>query len=266
MIKISIPATSSILGVGSTCLAMALQERFEMYVHQGQSEHSDDIMYEAFYKTLAYMGVSKMYVSFEVVKQFTSKDVFGCRSAHILAGCIAANVLHGNRLNKYEILNIACAMDPYAMHIAPALFGGLCVTFMYDEQPTMIRYGVKRDWVFLCIIPDENVEGIAKSQDEAVQMGQICALAKGIEIGNALVVKKAIGTPKVSDMYKDIVDTCAQYPNVICSVSEDQSGCFVFVQDIQFATTMKEQLEKQYPSWQISLQTSTYDGAYVEEV
>ncbi len=268
MIKISIPATSSILGVGSSCLGMALQERFEILVHQDKNKQvlsENHIIYEAYKKTLNYIGVDYKDIYFEIVQAFTSADVYGCRSAYILAGCMAANMVAKNKINKYEILNIACTIDPFFTHIAPALFGGLCVTFMYEDKPVMIRYGVKRDWVFLCIVPDYVEAKSKKVKKTKVQEGQYCAIAKGIEIGNALIVKKAIGTVESSKIYDDVITMCKEQ-NAICTISEDEKGCFVMIQDLEVASAMKEELQKRYPSWSISLQTSTYDGAYTEEV
>lgn len=268
MIKISIPATSSILGVGSNCLGMALEERFEILAYEEKNTralHKDHIIYEAFKKTLDYIGAEEKEMYFEIVNAFTFADVFGYESACVLAGCMVANMMMGNKINKYEIFQIAYSIDPLCTHIAPALFGGLCVTFLHDHKPVMIRYGVKRDWVFMCIVPD--VVEVKRIEDckQQVQEGQCCAVAKGIEIGNTLIVKKAMGNISFSKVYQKVITMC-EMNNAICTISEDGKGCFVMLQDLETASIMKKELEKSYPSWLISLQTSTYDGAYMEEV
>ncbi|MFR4219508.1 MAG: hypothetical protein ACLT16_18010 [[Clostridium] innocuum] len=101
-------------------------------------------------------------------------------------------------------------MEGHPDNIAPAIFGGLCVSFMEEGKPNMIRYGVKRDLQFVTMTPDYEVS--TKSAREVLpnnmsyaqavyQMGRCAALAKAIEIGNAMIMKRAC-TDQMQEPYR----------------------------------------------------------------
>ena len=54
----------------------------------------------------------------------------GSSATCIVAGLAGANALVGSPLNKYELFDLATQMEGHPDNIAPAIFGGLCVSFM----------------------------------------------------------------------------------------------------------------------------------------
>lgn len=54
----------------------------------------------------------------------------GSSSACIIGGMLAANVISGRKLSYGEILNIATEMEGHPDNLAPALYGGFCVSMM----------------------------------------------------------------------------------------------------------------------------------------
>lgn len=279
MVKVSIPVTNADLGLGENCLGIALQERFEIVFQRREDAKCSGVtenhmVYQAFLKGLSYVDEPVFGVDINIQKIFTTNPAFGCQAAYILGGLMAANMMSGNKMNKYEIFSLACSMQDNPAYFAPALFGGLCVTFYQDKAPNMIRYGVKRDWLFLCMIPDNNVQHKTRyshpklQQDKHSFVGACCAMAKGVEIGNALIVKKALSydTLGKDEMYQDIRAICEKDALTSLIVSKDQSVLFAMTQNEEHATYMQEQIHKLYPTWQVSMLTSTYDGAYCEEV
>lgn len=96
--------------------------------------------------------------------------------------------LVGSPLNKYELFDLATQMEGHPDNIAPAIFGGLCVSFMEEGKPNMIRYGIKKDLLFVTLIPDYEVntkaarESLTKSDELCgcyVSDGALCGFSKG---------------------------------------------------------------------------------------
>lgn len=221
MIKVRVPATSANLGVGYDCMGLALDDyatvTFEVIAHGleilGCEEaycNEDNLFYQAFLEGLKYMNETVPGIRITVDTDIPYARGLGSSATCIVAGLAGANALFQNRMNRYELFDLATRMEGHPDNIAPAIFGGLCVSFMEEGKPNMIRYGVKRDLQFVTMIPDYEVS--TKSAREVLpnnmsyaqavyQMGRCAALAKAIEIGNAMIMKRAC-TDQMQEPYR----------------------------------------------------------------
>ena len=291
MIKVKVPATSANLGVGYDCLGVALDEYATFYFEElaeglyieGCKEaycNKENLIYQAYVATMKVLNEEVKGLKIIVDTNIPSARGLGSSATCILAGVMAANELHQKKLNKYEIFAIATQLEHHPDNVAPALFGGLCVSFMEDGKPTMIRFGVKRDLLFVAMIPDYEVSTqqarkvlptSMSYQDATYQMGRCCALAKAMEIGNGLIIKKAC-QDKMQEPYRkqlipeyEQVKKLSEKANMITmfisgsgstlmALSQDEEDCKAFI------NTMKQA----YPTWDIRLLHATYDAATSE--
>ena len=291
MIKVKVPATSANLGVGYDCLGIALddygvfyfEELEEGLIIEGCKEeycNEDNLIYQAYLKGMQALGLKCSGLHIIVDSDIPSARGMGSSATCILAGLFAANALHQNKLNKYEIFDLATQMEHHPDNVAPALFGGLCVSFMEDCKPNMIRFGVKRDLHFVAMIPDYEVSTASARkvlptsmsyEDATYQMGRCCALAKAIEIGNGLIIKKA-NCDKMQEPYRkqlipdydDVKAICEKEEMITMFISGSGSTLLALSQDEQACHNLIAHMRKKYPTWDLRLLHATYDGAFSE--
>ena len=292
MIKVQVPATSANLGPGYDCLGLALDEfcsvTFEIIEEglkiTGCEEgycNEDNMIYQAFLKGLSYMKETVSGIAMHVDTNIPYARGMGSSATCIVAGLTGANALFADRMNKYEIFDLATQMEGHPDNVAPAIFGGLCVSFMDDDKPNMIRYGVKRDLIFITMIPDFEVSTKAArevlpkemSYAQAVyQMGRTAALAKALEIGNALIIAKACKDQMQEPYRKQLIPAYDEVRSIINEegaitmfISGSGSTMMALTQEEEIADKIIARLSLVYPSWDFRKLHATYDGS-IDEV
>lgn len=211
MIRVQVPATSANLGPGYDTLGLALSWigifDFDIIEHgliitgcDEAYQHEDNLVYQAFCKTLEALHEDVPGIAIHIQCDIPLQRGLGSSAACIVAGAMGANALFQNRLNKYDLFAICTKLEGHPDNIAPALFGQLSVSFMTDDKPNMIRYGVHPDLKFLALIPEQGISThdarailpTSLSYETAVnQMGRCAALCKAMEINNAVILRKA---------------------------------------------------------------------------
>lgn len=293
MIKVKVPATSANLGPGYDCLGLALDETctvtFEIIdqglIITGCEEAyctSDNLIYQAFCKACAYLKVAVPGLSMHVETNIPYARGLGSSATCIVAGITGANALFSHRMNKYEIFELATEMEGHPDNVAPAIFGALCVSFMENDKPSMIRYGIKSDLIFVTMIPDYEVS--TKSAREVLpttmsyaqavyQMGRCAALAKALEIGNRLIISKACTDrmqepyrAKLIPEYETIKALCDQHEMITMFISGSGSTMMALTQEEDAAKSLASSIRLLYPSWDVRELHASYDGSKDEVI
>lgn len=291
MIKMSVPATSANLGVGYDCMGLALDmmayAEFEQ-IPQGLCItgcdpiycNEDNLFYQAYVKAMNYMQEPVQGLKIHVHSEVPYTRGLGSSATCIVAGIGAASAMMNNRLNKYEIFDLATQMEGHPDNVAPAVFGGLCVSFMDQGKANMIRFGVKSNLRFVALIPDYEVstkmarEVLPKEmsyQDAVYQMGRCAALAKAIEIGNALIIKKACvdqmhepyrkGLIPQYDQVKAMVD---QNGAITLFISGSGSTMIAIADGDTCANAIANSVKAAFPTWDTRILHATFDGVQSE--
>lgn len=291
MIKVSVPATSANLGVGYDCLGVALDEfahiTFDIIEEElcitGCEEaycNKDNLFYKAFQEGLKYMGKQVSGIHIHVDSNVPFARGMGSSATCIVAGIVGANALFHNPMNKYEIFDIATRMEGHPDNIAPAIFGGLCVSFMEGDKPNMIKYGIKQDLIFVTMIPDYEVSTkdarevlptTMSYQDAIYQMGRCSAMAKALEIGNALIIKKACKDKMQEPYRKTLIPQYDEVAKIVeeCDaltmfISGSGSTMMALTNEESIARRIKETIEGTYENWSVRLLHASYDGVQCE--
>lgn len=288
MIKVQVPATSANLGPGYDCLGIALDEyctvSFEI-IDEGLEItgceaaycNEDNLIYQAFLKGLDYLNEHVSGLRMHVDTNIPYARGMGSSATCIVAGLTGANALFGHKMNKYEIFDLATQMEGHPDNVAPAIFGGLTVSFMDQGKPNMIRYGVKKDLIFVTMIPDFEVS-TKKAREvlpdqmsyaQAVyQMGRTAALAKAIEIGNGLIISKACNDQmqepyrkNLIPAYDEVKTLCKECGTLTMFISGSGSTMMALTQQEEIADSLIAQLKQRYPSWDYRKLHATYDGS-----
>lgn len=293
MIKVTVPATSANLGVGYDCLGVALNEYATVYFEEiaegleiiGCEEaycNEDNLIYQAFLKGLRYLQVTISGLRIRMETNIPYTRGLGSSATCIVAGLAGANAMFHNRMNKYELFALATQMEGHPDNIAPAVFGALCVSFMDGDKPNMIRYGVKKDLLFVTLIPDYEVSTKAAREvlpstmsyvQATYQMGRCAALAKAIEIGNPLILKKACTDvmqepyrKKLIPEYDAIKTLCEQDAMITMFISGSGSTLIALTQEMMDAQKLIKHVQQQYPTWDCRLLQATYEGVQCEVI
>ncbi|MCH4285717.1 MULTISPECIES: homoserine kinase [Bacillota] len=288
MIKVQVPATSANLGPGYDCLGIALDEyctvSFEV-IEEGLEItgceaaycNEDNLIYQAFLKGLEYLNEKVSGLRMHVETNIPYARGMGSSATCIVAGLTGANALFHHKMNKYEIFDLATQMEGHPDNVAPAIFGGLTVSFMDQGKPNMIRYGVKKDLIFVTMIPDFEVS-TKKAREvlpnqmsyaQAVyQMGRTAALAKAIEIGNGLIISKACNDQmqepyrkKLIPAYDEVKTLSKDCGALTMFISGSGSTMMALTQQEEVADDLIAQLKQRYPSWDYRKLHATYDGS-----
>ncbi|MEG0527385.1 MAG: homoserine kinase [Longicatena sp.] len=291
MIKVKVPATSANLGVGYDCLGIALDDfayvTFELLdegvVITGCEEaycNEDNLFYQAFLEGLRYMNKTVPGIHIHIDSNVPFARGMGSSATCIVAGIAGANALFQNPMNKYEIFDIATRMEGHPDNIAPAIFGGLCVSFMEGDTPNMIKYGIKKDMIMVTMIPDYEVStkkarevlpNTMSYQDAVYQMGRCAALAKALEIGNPLIIKKAC-VDKMQEPYRkalipqyaQVKELCEEAGAITMFISGSGSTMIALSNEEEIANQIKITIENMFPTWSVRLLHATYDGVQSE--
>lgn len=294
MIEVRVPATSANLGPGFDCMGLALNTyayfRFSLQ-EKGLTisgcdprwQNEENLVYQGFQHTLDYMGETIPGLAIEIdASGVPEARGLGSSAVCIVAGAMAANAFFQNRLNKYEIFDICTAMEGHPDNVAPAIFGSLTVSFMEDDKPSMIRYLVNRDLRFCAIIPDyptltEEARAVLPKtlsyEDAIYNMGRCTALAKALEIGNPMVIKRAckdkMHQPYRKQLIKEydaIQELCDTHDALALYISGSGSTMMAICDQPAKAKTLIQSITEAYPTWEVKLLDVDLKGVQVKEV
>ena len=109
--------------------------------------------YQAFLQAAGHIGLS-----FKGLQITTSGDVpytrgLGSSSTCIVAGIVGAYAFLDRQEERQDILNLATAIEGHPDNVAPAIFGGMTVSVMKENQVTTLNIPVKHDYRYIALIP-----------------------------------------------------------------------------------------------------------------
>lgn len=165
MIKVRVPATSANIGPGFDALGLAL-DLYNTYIIEEipsgleitgcdeKYKNEENLVYTSMLKTFQIIGYDFKGIRIHMDPYIPESRGLGSSAACILGGVMAANELAGGPLSKTEILMIATEIEGHPDNIAPALYGGLVVSVMVNNEvlynPVDVADGIK----FVALIPN----------------------------------------------------------------------------------------------------------------
>lgn len=164
-IKIRVPATSANLGPGFDCLgcAFALYNTFIFspavgYSFTGVEErfcNEDNLAVVGYKKVMEYLDAEPVGFHMELSDcQIPICRGLGSSSTLILAGAYAANALHQGGLSREELLDLCTEIEGHPDNLAPAVYGALTGSMMFDEKPVTVRYTPNPALTWVAMVPD----------------------------------------------------------------------------------------------------------------
>lgn len=163
-VKIRVPATSANLGPGFDVagLALTLYNTFTFELNDGglniagcptQFCNEDNMTYQAFKEAAAYCGLEYKGVNIDCVSQVPYTRGLGSSSTCIVAGIVGAFAFKDKAEDRQEILELATKIEGHPDNVAPAIFGGLTVSVMEEDNVLTLNIPVKHEYRFVTLIP-----------------------------------------------------------------------------------------------------------------
>lgn len=163
MITVKVPATSANCCVGFDCLGMALnwkavfhfQTSDKIIVEGCPKEfcNEDNLVLQAFYHTADCFDMPHIPVKVIIDSDIPFERGLGSSSTCIVGGILGANAFFDLKLSKEEVLKIATRIEGHPDNVAPAIYGSLTCSFMYDDSVHTFKADLE-NWQALAIIPD----------------------------------------------------------------------------------------------------------------
>jgi len=294
MLEVKVPATSANVGPGFDCMGIALSAyasiRFETIseglvirgcVPKWQNEHN-----------LVYRGICQVYHALHRSMPGFVIDIdagmipeargLGSSAVCITAGAMAANAYCDFPFTKAQLVELCSALEGHPDNVAPAIYGGLTISFTENNSIYTARYDVSEKYRFCAMIPDypiltQEARGVLPPslsyQDAVYNIGRCAALAKGLSEGDNTLVAHAcddrLHQPyrKVLFPQYDAIDAiCHTYGVLTWYISGSGSTMMAITDDDDIADALLCEVKKQYPAWHCRKLSADGTGAQVKEV
>ena len=163
-----VPATCANIGVGfdSTGLAVELHNAVEFEaIDSGliiEAENKtfnvpkdkSNLIYRSAAACAKHIGKELPGLHMKQIDHIPHTRGLGSSSACIIAGLLIATALLEEKLSKQELLMIATEIEGHPDNVAPAIYGGVCISVMEGDRLVSHPIPVKDDICVAAIVPD----------------------------------------------------------------------------------------------------------------
>jgi homoserine kinase len=169
-VTIKIPATSANCGPGfdSVGLACSLYNTFALSCFDGSgikltvngqgagmlSSSEKNLAVKAIRRVFQEAGRHKTGIAIAMENSIPMSRGLGSSAAAIVGGMTAANALMGDPLGRERIFELAAAMEGHPDNVAPAIYGGLTVSFMENHRPYCLKLEPPDAVRMIAVVPD----------------------------------------------------------------------------------------------------------------
>ena len=163
-VKVKVPATSANLGSGFDVagLALTLYNTFKFELSEDglnikgcpeQFCNENNLTYQAFKRAAEVCGLEYQGVNIECSGEVPYTRGLGSSSTCIVAGIVGAFAFKDKVEDRQEILELATSIEGHPDNVAPAIFGGVTVSVMEEDNVLTLNIPVKHDYRFVALIP-----------------------------------------------------------------------------------------------------------------
>ena len=180
-VSVKVPATTANLGPGFDCLGLALPMYNEITVEEtvmpgsgieinviedsenfdilSIPKNEDNIVYKAIELLYNFVGQSVSDVKITIKTNIPVARGLGSSASVIVGGLLAANKLLGNPADDNVLLSIASEVEGHPDNVAPAMFGGFCLSSIEDDgSVTVSKIEWPENWKLTVLIPDYELD------------------------------------------------------------------------------------------------------------
>ena len=168
MIRVKVPASSANMGAGFDTLGVALSLYSRLEVEETESglvietknaggyvpTDKNNLVYRAMQTLFNEAGYTPKGLIIRQSSDIPMTRGLGSSSGCIIGGMLAANVISGRKLSYSDILDLAAGMEGHPDNVAPALYGGMCVSL--SDNGHVVTRSIRLDpkIKFAVMVPD----------------------------------------------------------------------------------------------------------------
>lgn len=291
MVRIKVPATTANIGPGFDSLGCALSLYAIVDFEETESgliidgcepayQNEDNLMVIAYDKTMARMNLKRKGLHIHFQSDIPISRGLGSSAALLVAGSMAANVLHGELLSKEDILAVCNEIEGHPDNVAPAIYGGLTASLVEDGEPYSVRYPINDQAYFCVLIPDfqtsthEARKILPTSidfKDAVFNISRTAVLCRALEIWDEKLLRIALDDklhqPYRSQLiheYEKVRMICLSHGASAFFISGSGPTCIALSSDSNFSERINEELKKCYHTWQTMDLKADLNGAESE--
>lgn len=211
MYKYKVPGTSANLGIGFDCLGIALniydyfevekQDKWELIGFNDEISIKDNLFIKAYKKACEYKKIKATPLYIKLNAEVPISRGLGSSSCMIVGGIYACHILNNNYLSKEDMLKIATKLEGHPDNVAPAIYGGLCVSNLNITK----QIKISNKWCFGLWIPPYEVktsEARKVLKEEIKRNDAVNNIASAIISINAL---KTFDTKTIKEICNDTI-------------------------------------------------------------
>lgn len=177
---------------------------FDEYVASGEN----NLIYRAIMKVFDYVGYERRGLSIYQKSDIPKTRGLGSSSACIVGGMVAANHISGKKLDYKKILELATEMEGHPDNVAPALYGGFCISTKTEDGVYVKSIKPRSNMRYIAMIPEYFVV-TRKSREILPKSISLPDAAHNIARASALAV--AISSGETEDL-RELVDDRLHQP------------------------------------------------------
>ncbi len=289
-VTVRVPATSANLGscFDSAGIALNLYNAFSF-------EKADALSFEHFEtrfcneENLAFVAYRKVCERLHVPHgvKITQKRIevpvsrgLGSSATLTAAGAVAANLLHGKPLSDGELLAICTELEGHPDNVAPALFGGLCVSLIDEGTPFSVCHKVSEAVHFTAVYPDFEVATrdaraalphMIDRHDAIYNLSRAALLPHAFEKGDFAMLR-AVTKDKLHEAYRkplfrniDEIEKAAYEAGAVSFIISGAGSTCLCIGEKPLADVLNEKLAPLANGWRAIDLSVDQNGAAIED-
>ncbi len=293
MIEVKVPATSANVGPGFDCMGIAMSiygvYRFSV-IDEGlivsgcpkEWQNEQNLVYQSCKRVFDDLQIPMLPLHIDIqADAIPLARGLGSSAACIVAGVMGANALCGYRLSKAEMLTICSELEGHPDNVAPAIYGGLTISFQEGNKVLMTPCQVDKKFKFCAMIPDYPVlTEAARSvlpdslpiSDAVYNIGRSASLALALSSGNSEMVAHACSDrlhqpyrKKLIVDYEMVGELCKQHGVLTWYISGSGSTMMAISDNDNVLASLKQDVCDRFPGWQVHCVAADENGAQVLE-
>lgn len=172
MVRVRVPASSANVGSGFDSFGIALNLYNTITAEETESglnivnigsdtflpTGENNLIYRSIIRVFDEVNHKKKGIKITQKSDIPVTRGLGSSSACIVGGLIAGNILSGEKLNMQQIFELANELEGHPDNVAPAIFGGFCISCKANDRLIRRTIRLKQDVKFVAMIPQYYVE------------------------------------------------------------------------------------------------------------
>jgi len=169
-VTVQVPASTANLGPGFDAIGLAIdywnQATFELidegYYIEAEGESSNQVpkdennyIIQSFFDLFRHLEEEiPRGLKVRCINQIPLASGMGSSTSALLTGLLAANAFLGSPLDKFDLLNLATSIEGHPDNVSPALFGGLTIGTIKDDDTVLMHQYLIPIMPILIVLPE----------------------------------------------------------------------------------------------------------------